>query len=50
MQNYILGHSNRELHRLMLQADNLRPITTRLLREIGLAGGMRVVDLGCGAG
>jgi cyclopropane fatty-acyl-phospholipid synthase-like methyltransferase len=34
----------------MLQADNLRPITTRLLREIGLAQGMRVVDLGCGAG
>jgi 2-polyprenyl-3-methyl-5-hydroxy-6-metoxy-1,4-benzoquinol methylase len=50
MQNYILGHSNRELRRLMLQADNLRPITTRLLREIGLAQGMRVVDLGCGAG
>lgn len=34
----------------MLQADNLRPITTRLLREIGLAQDMRVVDLGCGAG
>jgi ubiquinone/menaquinone biosynthesis C-methylase UbiE len=50
MQNYVLGHSNRELRRLMLQADNLRPITTRLLREIGLARGMRVVDLGCGAG
>lgn len=50
MQNYVLGHSNRELRRLMLQADNLRPITTRLLREIGLAQGMRVVDLGCGAG
>ena len=50
MQNYILGHSKRELRRLMLQADNLRPITTRLLREIGLAPGMRVVDLGCGAG
>ena len=50
MQNYVLGHSNRELRRLMLQADNLRPITTRLLREIGLAQGMRVVDLGCGVG
>ncbi|MGX9432005.1 MULTISPECIES: class I SAM-dependent methyltransferase [Bradyrhizobium] len=50
MQHYVLGHSNRELRRLMLQADNLRPITTRLLREIGLARGMRVVDLGCGAG
>jgi ubiquinone/menaquinone biosynthesis C-methylase UbiE len=50
MQNYVLGHSNREHRRLMLQADNLRPITTRLLREVGLAQGMRVVDLGCGAG
>ncbi|WP_407156605.1 class I SAM-dependent methyltransferase [Bradyrhizobium sp. STM 3557] len=50
MQNYVLGHSNRELRRLMLQANNLRPITTRLLREIGLARGMRVVDVGCGAG
>ncbi|MGY3578900.1 class I SAM-dependent methyltransferase [Bradyrhizobium sp. USDA 4504] len=50
MQDYVLGHSKRELRRLMLQADNLRPITTRLLREIGLAPGMRVVDLGCGAG
>jgi ubiquinone/menaquinone biosynthesis C-methylase UbiE len=50
MQNYVLGHSKRELRRLMLQANNLRPITTRLLREIGLVQGMRVVDLGCGAG
>jgi SAM-dependent methyltransferase len=50
MQSYILGHSNRELRRLMLQAENLRPITTRLLREVGLTKGMRVVDLGCGAG
>ena len=50
MQNYVLGHSKRELRRLMLQADNLRPITARLLREIGIVQGMRVVDLGCGAG
>jgi cyclopropane fatty-acyl-phospholipid synthase-like methyltransferase len=50
MQNYVLGHSKQELRRLMLQADNLRPITMRLLREIGLVQGMRVVDLGCGAG
>jgi ubiquinone/menaquinone biosynthesis C-methylase UbiE len=47
---YVLGHSKQELHRLMLQAENLRPITTRLLREAGLAPGMRVVDLGCGVG
>src|SRR3981081_1121878 len=47
---YVLGHSKQELRRLMLQAENLRPITTRLLREAGLAPGMRVVDLGCGVG
>jgi ubiquinone/menaquinone biosynthesis C-methylase UbiE len=47
---YVLGHSKQELCRLMLQAENLRPITTRLLREAGLAPGMRVVDLGCGVG
>lgn len=47
---YILGHSKQELRRLMLQAENLRPITARLLREAGLAPGMRVVDLGCGVG
>jgi hypothetical protein len=33
---YVLGHSKQELRRLMLQAENLRPITTRLLREAGL--------------
>jgi ubiquinone/menaquinone biosynthesis C-methylase UbiE len=47
---YVLGHSKQELRRLMLQAENLRPITTRLLREAGLERGMRVVDLGCGVG
>ena len=50
MQNYVLGHSKRELSRLILQAANLRPITTRLLGDIGLVQGMRVVDLGCGTG
>jgi SAM-dependent methyltransferase len=47
---YILGHSKQELRRLMLQAQNLRAITMRLLREAGLVPGMRVVDLGCGMG
>jgi 2-polyprenyl-3-methyl-5-hydroxy-6-metoxy-1,4-benzoquinol methylase len=47
---YILGHSPDELRRLMLQADVLRPTTERLLREAGLRQGMRVLDLGCGAG
>jgi ubiquinone/menaquinone biosynthesis C-methylase UbiE len=47
---YVLGHSKQELRRLILQAENLRPITTRLLRDAGLEPGMRVVDLGCGVG
>src|SRR5208337_5280181 len=47
---YILGHSEREIRRLMHQASILRPITERLLRGAGIGRGMRVLDLGCGAG
>jgi 2-polyprenyl-3-methyl-5-hydroxy-6-metoxy-1,4-benzoquinol methylase len=47
---YILGHSEREIRRLMHQAAILRPITERLLRGAGIGRGMRVLDLGCGAG
>ncbi len=47
---YLLGHSEREIQRLIHQAAILRPITERLFREIGLRPGMRVLDLGCGAG
>ena len=34
---YILGHSDREIRRLMHQAAILRPITERLLRARGSA-------------
>jgi ubiquinone/menaquinone biosynthesis C-methylase UbiE len=47
---YILGHSDREIRRLIHQATILRPITERLLRGAGIRPGMRVLDLGCGAG
>jgi ubiquinone/menaquinone biosynthesis C-methylase UbiE len=47
---YILGHSGREIQRLMHQAAIVRPITERLLRSAGIGQGMRVLDLGCGAG
>lgn len=47
---YILGHSVPEVRRPMVQAAVLKPITERLLREVGLAPGMRVLDLGCGSG
>jgi ubiquinone/menaquinone biosynthesis C-methylase UbiE len=48
--NYILGHSPHEIRRLILQADLLRPTTERLLKTAGVGSGMRVLDLGCGAG
>jgi ubiquinone/menaquinone biosynthesis C-methylase UbiE len=47
---YILGHSQDEIRRLIEQAAILRPTTERLLQCAGLEGGMRVLDLGCGAG
>jgi 2-polyprenyl-3-methyl-5-hydroxy-6-metoxy-1,4-benzoquinol methylase len=47
---YILGHSQEEIRRLMLQATILRPFTERLLRNAEIGPGMRVLDLGCGAG
>jgi SAM-dependent methyltransferase len=50
VSDYFLGHSQIELQRLMMQEAMLRPFTERLLRSAGLRGGMRVLDLGCGAG
>jgi len=47
---YILGHSEAEILRLQTQARILRPITERLLRSAGIRPGMRVLDLGSGAG
>jgi ubiquinone/menaquinone biosynthesis C-methylase UbiE len=48
--SYILGHSEAEITRLQTQAKILRPITERLLRSAGIRPGMRVLDLGSGAG
>src|SRR5689334_14888195 len=48
--DYALGHTPWEIHRLADQATILRPITTRLLERAGLKPGMRVLDIGCGAG
>jgi ubiquinone/menaquinone biosynthesis C-methylase UbiE len=47
---YILGHSPAEIQRLKAQAEILRPITQRLLLSAGIGRGMRVLDIGCGAG
>lgn len=48
--SYILGHSASEIRRLMLQAEVLRPITARLLRDAGIGRDMRILDIGCGVG
>jgi SAM-dependent methyltransferase len=47
---YALGHSNQELERLIEQARLYEPFTADLFRDAGLASGMRVLDVGCGAG
>jgi len=47
---YMLGHSTAEIQRLKAQAEILRPITERLLLSTGIGLGMRVLDIGCGAG
>ena len=49
-QNYILGHSDEEVQRLIFIAQSYRPFTERVLREAGVSAGMRVLDVGCGAG
>jgi len=48
--NYVLGHSQREIERLKGQARLIDPITQRFFREAGLTTGMRVLDVGSGAG
>lgn len=47
---YVFGHSQREIQRLIYQAAIVKPVTERLLRTVKLGPGMRVLDLGCGAG
>jgi ubiquinone/menaquinone biosynthesis C-methylase UbiE len=47
---YVFGHSPTELQRLMVQSKLFRPITERLLSSAGIRTGMRLLDIGCGAG
>lgn len=47
---YVLGHSDRELARLRAQARLLEPTTRQFLVEAGIEPGMRVLDVGSGAG
>jgi SAM-dependent methyltransferase len=45
-----LGHSALELRRLETQASAINPLTRRFMVEAGIKSGMRVLDVGSGAG
>ena len=47
---YLFGHSAGETDRLLRQARLFGPYTRRLLEDAGIAAGMRVLDVGSGAG
>jgi ubiquinone/menaquinone biosynthesis C-methylase UbiE len=47
---YVLGHADNELDRLVRQAAFYGDLTAHTLKLAGLAPGMHVLDLGCGAG
>jgi len=47
---YVLGHSERELDRLTIQARLIEPITRRFFVDAGIAQGVRVLDVGSGVG
>lgn len=49
-QPYILGHGSDEHRRLMLQSRFIGDLTEIVFARAGLAPGMRVLDIGCGAG
>jgi SAM-dependent methyltransferase len=47
---YVLGHTDFEIERLRFQASIIEPVTRRLIRECAIGPGMRVLEIGCGAG
>lgn len=47
---YVLGHADHEIDRLKAQARIMEPITRGFFVDAGIARGMRVLDVGCGAG
>jgi SAM-dependent methyltransferase len=48
--DYLLGHSESELDRLISQNYFFGELTEQVLRKAGIGPGMRVLDAGCGAG
>ncbi len=49
-KDYVLGHSDAELRRLEQQGRFFGDLTALIFRAAGLREGMRVLDVGCGAG
>ena len=47
---YVLGRSDHETARLQRQAQLYGPLTRRVFVEAGVGSGMRVLDVGSGAG
>ena len=47
---YLLGHSEKELDRLQAQARLIDPVTRRFFHDAGVGPGIRVLDVGSGAG
>src|SRR5438105_11913962 len=47
---YVMGRSDHETARLQRQAQLYGPLTRRLFIEAGVGAGMRVLDVGSGAG
>jgi ubiquinone/menaquinone biosynthesis C-methylase UbiE len=48
--DYVLGHSEDEYQRLMMQARFMRPYTEKYLRSAGIGQAMSVLDIGAGVG
>ena len=49
-QSYALGHAPREIQPLQVQSQLLKAFTRRLFEDAGITPGMKVLDVGCGAG
>ncbi len=47
---YVLGHSDTELQRLVAQSNFFGELTEQVFHNAGIQTGMRVLDVGCGAG
>jgi 2-polyprenyl-3-methyl-5-hydroxy-6-metoxy-1,4-benzoquinol methylase len=45
---YIMGHTDRERRRLLIQGAVINPLTDTFLRRAGISAGMHVLELGCG--